>query len=102
MKKFYFNDEPLCEETFNSMLEEKANDHVAERYDDNLDDDYGYFHMGDLVFSASQILKTCDPIAYRCGLGDYQSWYLGDSQYELEHTGETSIGNDTFRIEEVL
>ena len=43
-------------------------EHVTEEmYDDMLDDCHGNF-MG---YSASEILKAIDPIAYRCGMSDY-------------------------------
>lgn len=42
-------------------------------YDELLDDCYPVYKIGDLTFYPSQILKECDPIAYRCGLSDFES-----------------------------
>lgn len=41
-------------------------------FDEYLDDVYGVFEVSGIVFSASQVLKALDPIAYRCYLNDYQ------------------------------
>ena len=38
-----------------------------EMYEQMLDDCYEEIKIGSLTFSPSQILKECDPIAYRCG-----------------------------------
>lgn len=41
-------------------------------YDDLLNECYGEIKLGDLVFSPAEIIKTLDPIAYRCGLADFE------------------------------
>ena len=46
-------------------------------YDQMLDDCYESYQMGDMEFYPSDILKSCDPTAYRCGMADYT-----DSEYE--------------------
>jgi hypothetical protein len=43
----------------------------AELFDEMLDELYPTFKMGELTFYASQILKSCDPVAYRIELIDY-------------------------------
>jgi hypothetical protein len=43
-----------------------------ERYDEFLDEVYGEVQIGTLTFYPSDILKSCDPIAYRVGLSDYE------------------------------
>lgn len=44
-----------------------------EMYDNFLDDCYEPYKIGSIEFYASDILKSCDPIAYRCGMNDYFS-----------------------------
>ena len=44
-----------------------------EEYDDMLDDCYGEIEVCGLTYWASSLLKRIDPIAYRCGLSDYES-----------------------------
>ena len=46
---------------------------VQEMYDDMLNDVYGPVKIGYLEFDPSEILRELDPIAYRCGLADYES-----------------------------
>ena len=42
-------------------------------YDDFLDEIEGSVTVAGMEFYASDILKSCDPIAYRCGKNDYES-----------------------------
>lgn len=42
-----------------------------EIYDNFLDDCYELYKIGNLEFYPSDIMKSCDPIAYRCGMNDY-------------------------------
>lgn len=44
-----------------------------EMYDNFLDDCYEKYIVSGIKFYASEILKNCDPIAYRCGMSDYFS-----------------------------
>jgi hypothetical protein len=46
---------------------------LEELYDEILDEQ-GFFEIGIYKFSPSQILKNCDPIAYRCGLADFEDY----------------------------
>ena len=45
-------------------------------FDEALDDSWGVFIIGDMQFHASQILKECDPIAYRVAFADFEADYL--------------------------
>lgn len=53
-------------------------DEAYDRYDDMLDGVVEDMVIGDLTFSASQVLKECDPIAYRCGFSDFESSQIED------------------------
>ncbi len=44
-----------------------------EEYDDFLDEIDGEIKVGGLTFMASDIIKNCDPTAYRVGKSDYES-----------------------------
>ena len=44
-------------------------------FDDFLDQIYPEINIGSLTFYPSQVLKECDPIAYRCAKSDYESEY---------------------------
>src|SRR5699024_11466931 len=43
------------------------------RFDEMLDETYEAVHIGELTFDPSDILKSCDPVAYRVYLSDYES-----------------------------
>jgi hypothetical protein len=54
-------------ETLEIMSEEQARDD----YDAYLNDCYGVVTVGYSEFYPADVLKNCDPIAYRCGFADY-------------------------------
>jgi hypothetical protein len=45
---------------------------IEEQFDDFLDEVYPVVKIGEMTFYPSQILKNCDPIAYRIGLSEYE------------------------------
>jgi hypothetical protein len=51
-------------------------------YDDLLNECYGEIKLGDLVFSSAEIIKTLDPIAYRCGLADFEDVMIENMEEE--------------------
>ena len=46
---------------------------IEEQYDELLDEQ-GDIKIGLLTYSPSDVLKAVDPIAYRVGLADYESF----------------------------
>jgi hypothetical protein len=48
-------------------------------YDDLLNE-AGTYTIGTLEFLPSDILKNCDPIAYRCGLADFEDMMLENAE----------------------
>ena len=52
---------------------------LEERFDETLDEVYPVYIIGELAFSPSQILKECDPIAYRIGLSEFEEFF-GEEQ----------------------
>lgn len=47
-------------------------------FDEFLDEVYEPFKMGELAYMPSDILKSCDPVAYRCMLNDYEDSLEGE------------------------
>jgi hypothetical protein len=45
---------------------------LEERFDDYLDQIHEEYSMGWITFRPSQILKECDPIAYRIALAEFE------------------------------
>ena len=100
MTKYLINDEVVSKEEFYERLEEEVNDYVDNNYDDILDECYPTYKMGCCEFYPSQIMKECDPIAYRCGISDEQSYRLEDANDELDRYGEFIVNGVQFNIEE--
>lgn len=98
--KYYVNDREVTEQEFREELESSVMANVEENYDDMLDDAYGEFTIGCCTFTASQILRECDPIAYRCGIADFVNADLEDALYNFEDEYEDTIYGDEFRTEE--
>lgn len=57
-------------------------DDLADQFDECLDG-AGSIEVAGCTFYPSQILKACDPVAYRCGLNDF-----ADSYFDKEETDE--------------
>jgi hypothetical protein len=48
---------------------------LEEMFDQMLDECYPVVKIGEMTFYPSQILKECDPIAYRIGVSEFEdSW----------------------------
>ena len=45
-------------------------DKISE-YEEYLDSVYPIIEIGDCTFNPSEVLKQCDPIAFRCGFNDW-------------------------------
>lgn len=65
------------------MTETYTQEYLEESFDVALDDLYGSFKIGNMTFFASDILKSCDPIAYRCELLDYEDAFFGEDNDEF-------------------
>lgn len=51
---------------------EVTQEELGEHYDELLDS-CGDITIGELTLSASDIVRSCDPVAYRVGVSDYHS-----------------------------
>ena len=56
-------------------------DDLADQFDECLDE-AGSIEVAGCTFYPSQILKKCDPIAYRCGLNDFADSYFNKEETE--------------------
>ena len=100
MKKFYIDYEEVNEDDFYQDLEYTIEGWVEDGFDDMLDQDYETLKIGYLEFYPSQVLRECDPTAYRCMISDYQSSELDNAKWELENNGEIEINGTSFEIKE--
>lgn len=73
-------------------------------YDAMLDDVYESVNIGYSKYTASQILKNCDPIAYRCGKNDYDaSFDIEDcEEYQELLTALSNLEDELSDLEEEL
>ena len=55
-----------------------------EMFDEMLDECYPVVKIGELTFYPSQILKECDPIAYRIGVSEYEDMVDEDQACRLD------------------
>jgi hypothetical protein len=51
-------------------------------FDEMLDESYPVFEIGNLTFYPSQILRECDPVAYRQSLLDFEDAILENEKQE--------------------
>ena len=52
---------------------------IEDQFDELLDEQ-GDIRIGTLTYSPSQVLKAVDPIAYRVGLSDFESFQEEDEE----------------------
>ena len=51
---------------------QEITDHDAhERFDEMLNECYDVIKFGEMTYMPADVLKECDPIAYRCMFNDY-------------------------------
>ena len=100
MKKYYVNYKEVSEEDFYKQLEGCIAEYVDNAYDDLLDEDNEEYQIGYLTFSASDVLKNCDPVVYRYCVNNYASSILEEAKCKLENHGYYEISIERFEIEE--
>ena len=82
---YRFNDEVFkTREEVESAIEKFAD----ENYDEMLDDCYPEAEICGHKYLPSIALKEVDPIAYRCGIGDYENWLWEDVEEIDEEEGD--------------
>ncbi len=77
--------EENIDEIFKIVSKEKVgvqimSESLEERFDDYLDQIHEEYSMGWITFRPSQILKECDPIAYRIALAEFEEDEENDNQ----------------------
>lgn len=100
MKKYFVNDDERNEKDFWELLEEAIENEVEENLDDIIDEENKKIKIGSLAYYPSEVLKRCDPVAYRCYAGDVKNWYYEDDKWDLERGDEIERDGTSFRIEE--
>lgn len=65
-------------------------------------DEQGEVSIGNLTFYPSQILKQCDPLAYRITVNEYIDNMISDLEYDLERLDNDIDGDEILDIKERL
>ena len=75
-----------------------------EEFNESLDDCHEAYNLGGMEFYPSDILKSCDPVAYRCAKSDYESDYDLDDCEEYTDMVEQleSLNNELEDLENEL
>jgi hypothetical protein len=55
-------------------------EHGNEAFDEMLDECYEPYKIGEMTFYASDILKNCDPIAYRIGVSEHEDFMAEEEE----------------------
>lgn len=75
-------------------LEKLENGDNEEEYNTMLDDLYEPYKIGNISFDASRVLKELDPIAYNCGLSDFNDERITEIEEELEELEEEDVSEE--------
>lgn len=100
MRKYYVNDDERTEEDFWEELNNAIENEVDWNIDDIIDEENDTIYIGSCSYSPSEVLRECDPIAYRCYADDVKNAYYEDDKYYLERGDEVERDDTTFRIED--
>lgn len=99
--KYFINDVEVKKDEFDSQLEDAVNNSFDEdEFDEMLDNCYPTITICGITFFPSQILKGCDPVAYRCYEGNEESFCLEQAQDDIEKGNEISLDGKYFRQED--
>lgn len=90
--------------TVQSNIETFEYECSEDEFDESLDDCHEAYNLGGMTFYPSDILKSCDPIAYRYAKSDYESDYDLDNCEEYTDMVEQleSLNNELEDLENEL
>ena len=78
------------EELIEKEVEEQIDNIEEEEFNESLDE-MGEISVGNLTFMPSDILKSCDPVAYDIGFTEYQDYRREDIEEEVREELEDLI-----------
>ena len=70
--------EPVLAELLNEKTDYELEQELREQFDEYLNDSHEPVMIAGILFYPADILKECDPIAYRCYLNDFESYLEND------------------------
>jgi hypothetical protein len=75
-------------EELEAEKERLENNENIDEYDDVLDDSYGEIDVCGIKYSASHLLKEVDPIAYSCGMNDFNDSRISEIEEKIHELKE--------------
>jgi hypothetical protein len=66
--------EPILAELLNEKSDYELEEELRMQFDDYLNDSHDTVTIAGMVFFPSDILKECDPVAYRIFLNEFESY----------------------------
>ncbi len=60
-------------------------------YADYIDECHEAVEVMGMSYNASRVLQECDPVAFRCGLGDYESEIQAELEEAIENEDDSEI-----------
>jgi hypothetical protein len=66
--------EPVLSELLNEKTDYELEQELQEQFDEYLNDSHEPVMIAGILFYPADILKECDPIAYRVFLNDFESY----------------------------
>jgi hypothetical protein len=66
--------EPILAELLNEKTDYELEQELQEQFDEYLNDSHDPVMIAGILFYPADILKECDPIAYRVFLNDFESY----------------------------
>ena len=100
MKKYLIDEVEVTEEQFEREFEEAARESAQNSYNDMLDETSDEVIICGYSYSPSIAFYRVDPIAYNCGLSDYESYILEDNSYYLDRDGSVIVDGKLFEVVE--
>lgn len=101
MQKFMIDYEEVTEKEFYDELEASNRYECEEEYEELLREEYGDVEICGYVYDAAYALREVDPIAYQCGLSDFETDKYDERSSYLEDGIDLDIDGKNFWIEEI-
>ena len=94
--KYFIDKQEVTTDKFFFQLENELATYVHDNYDLFLDEMYPNVTIGDNKFSASTILKNCNPVDYTNRVNNTVGLYLSDYKYKFNWEQQSIINGITF------
>lgn len=98
--KYFIDKQEVTTDKFFFQLENELVTYVHDNYDLFLDEMYPNVIIGDNKFSASTILKNCNPVDYKNRVNNTVGLYFSDYKYKFNWEQQSIINGITFETKQ--